>query len=253
MGDPGDRGDADPMVAAALTAFAAGQDSEHAVLTALASARLLVPVVALLAEETDGEQAGLPADAEQAPAEEPGSTRRPRHPRREKVSEMALPTLVGKDGRRALLAFTSQDTLARWRPDARPVPVPASRVWLAARHEAGAAVIDVAGPVPVVADGVRLSALAAGRPVPLPQDDPDVRAAAQEAFVREPAISDAQLAEPGAGGDVGVQVTLAAGTGPVQAGDAIRRAVARFVAATGGRFRRGVEVSVASGPVVDPP
>lgn len=264
MGDPGDRGDADPVVAAALTAFAAGQDSEHTVLAALASARLLVPVVALLAEQADGEQAGVAADAEPARAAEPGDTwragaaqagdtRRPRRLRREKVSEMALPTLIGRDGRRAVLAFTSLGTLARWRPDARPVPVPASRVWLAARHEAGAAVIDVAGPVPVVVDGVRLSALAAGRPVPLPQDDPDVRAAAQEAFVREPAISDAQLAEPGAGGDVGVQVTLAADTGPVQAGDAIQRAVASFVTATGGRFRRGVEVSVAGGPVADPP
>jgi hypothetical protein len=288
IGDSGDRGDADPAVAAALTAFAAGQDSEHAVLAALASARLLVPVMALPAEEADceqaglaageraglaagerarlaaGEQAGLAAGADRARAAEPedvllarapevGGTRRPLRPRRGKVSEMALPTLVGKDGRHAVLAFTSLGALARWRPDARPVPVPASRVWLAARHEAGAAVIDVAGPVPVVVEGVRLSALAAGRPVPLPQDDPDVRAAAQEAFVREPAISGAQLAEPGAGGDIGVQVTLAAGTAPVQAGDAIQRAVASFVAATGGRFRRGVEVSVAGGPVADSP
>ncbi len=226
MGDPSDRGDADPVVAAALAAFAAGQDSEHAALMALASARLLVPVVALLAEAEGG---------------------------REKVSEMALPTLVGRDGRPAVLAFTCLDALTRWRPRARPVPVPANRVWLAARQEAGAAVIDLAGPVPVVVDGVRLSALAAGRPVPLPQDDPDVHAAAREAFAREPAISAAQLSGPGAGGDVGVQVTLAAGAGPAQAGDAVQRAVASFMAATGGRFRRGVEVSVAGGQGAGPP
>jgi SseB protein N-terminal domain len=250
MGDPGDRGDADPVVAAALTAFAAGQEGEHAALMALASARLLVPVVAVLAEEAGGGQAGGgqagggQAGGGQAGGGQAGGRRRLR---REKVTEMALPTLVGKDGRRAVLAFTCLDALARWRPDARPVPVPANRVWLAARHEAGAAVIDVAGPVPLVVDGVRLTALAAGRPVPLPQDDPDVRAAAQEAFAREPAITNARLAEPGAGGDVGVRVTLAAGAGPAQAGDAIQRAVASFVAAPGGRFRRGVEVSVAGG------
>ena len=252
MGDPDDRGDADPVVVAALTAFAAGQESEHAALTALATARLLVPVVAVLAGEADSGQAGAVTGSGQAGvcpagAVAPDSTASRRRLRREKVSEMALPTLVGKDGRHAVLAFTCLDALARWRPDARPVPVPASRVWLAARHEAGAAVIDVAGPVPVVVDGVRLTALAAGRPVPLPQDDPDVCAAAQEAFAREPAITSARLAEPGAGGDVGVQVTLAAGAGPVQAGDAIQRAVASFVAATGGRFRRGVELSVAGG------
>jgi hypothetical protein len=230
--DPGDLGDADPAVAAVLTAFGAGQESEHAALMALANSRLLVPVVAVLAGEAGGEQ-------------EDG--RREKDKRREKVSEMVLPTLIGKDGRRAVLAFTCQDALARWRPDARPVPVPASRVWLAARFEASAAVIDVAGPVPVVVDGVRLAALAAGKPVPLPQDDPDVHAAAQDAFAREPAITSARLAGPGAGGDIGVQVTLAAGAGPAQAGDAIQRAVASFVAATGGRFRRGVEVSVAGG------
>ena len=257
MGDPGDHGDADPVVAAALAAFAAGQESEHAALTALAGARLLVPVVAVLAELADDEQAGEVAGPEQArtlgdheqagAAAGGGAGNRRRHPRREKVSEMALPTLVGKDGRHAVLAFTCLDALTRWRADARPVPVPASRVWLAARHEAGAAVIDVAGPVPLVVDGVRLTALAGGRPLPLPQDDPDVRAAAQDAFAREPAITGARLASPGAGGDVGVQVTLAADAGPAQAGDAIERAVASFVAATGSRFRRGVEVSVAGG------
>jgi type III secretion system (T3SS) SseB-like protein len=244
-GDPEDRGGADPRVAAALAAFAAGQEGEHAVLAALATARLLVPVVAVLAEAAGDERVGAVADDEQAGAAITGKAGRRGRLRREKVSEMALPTLVGKDGRRAVLAFTCLEAMARWRPDARPVPVPATRVWLAARHETGAAVIDVAGPVPLAVDGMRLAALAAGRPVPLPQDDPDVRAAAQEAFAGEPAITDARLAEPRAGSDVSVHVTLAASAGPAQATDAIQRAVSNFVAATGGRFRRGVEVSVA--------
>jgi hypothetical protein len=50
LGDPADRGDSDPEVAEALSAFAAGQGSEHAALSALAGARLLVPVVAVLGE-----------------------------------------------------------------------------------------------------------------------------------------------------------------------------------------------------------
>ena len=96
----GDRGAADPRVTAALAAYQAGQGSEQAALSALASARLLVPVVATLAEGSG------PADAS----------------RGDKNSEMALPTLIGRDGRPALLAFTGLDALARWRPDARPVP-----------------------------------------------------------------------------------------------------------------------------------
>ena len=55
LGDPTDRGDADPQVAAALGAFAAGHGSEHATLAALGRARLLVPVVALLAEAAPGD------------------------------------------------------------------------------------------------------------------------------------------------------------------------------------------------------
>ena len=49
-GDPryrADRGEADPAVAAALAAYAAGTGGEHAVLLALADSRLLVPVVAV--------------------------------------------------------------------------------------------------------------------------------------------------------------------------------------------------------------
>ena len=51
---PGDDGAVDPAVAAALAAYAAGQGSEHAALTALATSRLLVPVVAVLTEEEGG-------------------------------------------------------------------------------------------------------------------------------------------------------------------------------------------------------
>ncbi|MBO0789223.1 MAG: SseB family protein, partial [Actinobacteria bacterium] len=46
--DPGDDGSADPGVAAALAAYAAGEGSEHAALTALARSRLLVPIVAVV-------------------------------------------------------------------------------------------------------------------------------------------------------------------------------------------------------------
>ena len=77
---------------------------------------------------------------------------------------MALPTLVGRDGRRAVLAFTSLEALKQWRSDARPVPVPAASAWLAGtQDDASAVLIDVAGPVTLAVDGARLAALAAGR------------------------------------------------------------------------------------------
>jgi hypothetical protein len=167
----GDVGEADPLVTAALAAYAAGKATEYAVLTAVAASRLLVPVVAVLAEA--GEDGG------------------------EKETEMALPTLVGNDGRKAVIAFTGIDTITRWRADARPVPVPARSLWPAvAAEQADAVVIDVAGPVPLVIEGARLAALADGAPPPLPHEDPDIRAqvaAVTEDFTLEPGGQDADL------------------------------------------------------------
>jgi hypothetical protein len=257
---PEDDGAADPAVRTALAAYAAGQGSEHAALTALARSRLLVPVVAVLSE-----------------AGEDGS---------EESTEMALPTLVGRDGRRAVLAFTCLDALRQWRGDARPVPVPAASAWLAGTQDGASAVlIDVAGPVTLAVDGARLAALAAGRPVPPPDQDPEVLAALQSALAREPLIVAAALTSPGQhvtatggadpgqagpdpdgpsgqpsgtaaeggadgvspGADLTLQVTLAPGCDPAAAGAAVRRAADALLAATGNRLRRGVEVSVAQG------
>jgi hypothetical protein len=251
---PGDEGAADPVVAAALAAYAAGEGSEHAALAALAGSRLLVPVVAVVTDAPDGadrtrgseagKQAGEPTGQTGEAGEPTGEAGEQPGQAGEKVSEMALPTLVGHDGRAAVLAFTCLDSLTRWRPDARPLPVPAQRVWQAGTQEAGAVVIDVAGPVPLAVEGARLAALAEGRTAPLPHEDPDVRAAAEAALAGEPLITVARLAEPGDGSDVALQVTLAAGCDAALAGAAVRRAVAGLMTATGGRFRRGVGVAV---------
>ena len=197
-----DDGAADPVVAAALTAYAAGQCSEYSALTALARSRLLVPVVAVLTEAEDAPAAGPAGTGEQAQAGEQAEGAGEAGPgraaglRQEKSTEMALPTLIGRDGRAAIIAFTSLDALTRWRPDARPVPVPAASVWLAGLRDASAVVIDVAGLVPVAVDGARLAALAAGRPVPMPHQDPDVLAALQAALANEPLIAQAALTSP---------------------------------------------------------
>lgn len=199
----GDTGDADPAVRAALAAYADGTGTEHAALTALAAARLLVPVVAVLAE-----------------AGEDGA---------EKETEMALPTLIGNDGRKAVLAFTGTQALRLWKEDARPVPVPARSVWTAARAEADAAVIDLAGPVQVVVEGARLTALANGEPPPLPHEDPDIRAeiaAVTSDFTLEPSSRDADLA------------IILATTDMAEARETASRIAMRLAP----RLRRGIEI-----------
>ena len=213
-----DRGAADPRVTAALTAYQAGQGSEQAALTALAAARLLVPVVAVLVDGTAAQG--------------------------DKDSEMVLPTLIGRDGRPAVLAFTSLDALARWRPQARPVPAVADRVWRAAVADGCAVVIDVAGPVPLAVEGARLAALAAGHPVPPPHEDPDVQAEVQAAVAAEPVIAGFSLA-PGRPGATDLAIRLELAKPSPDREPAVNRAAAGIAARLGARLHRGIEVIIA--------
>jgi hypothetical protein len=218
----GDRGGADPLLTAALAAYHAGQGSEQAALGALAAARLLVPVIA---EQSHKDQSGKGQG--------------------DKDSEMVLPTLIGRDGRPAVLAFTGLDALARWRPDARPVPAEADRVWRAAVADGCAVVIDVAGPVPLAVEGARLAALAAGQPVPPPYEDPDVRAEVQAAVAAESAIAGFSLA-PGYPGAADLAITLhLAPRQDADRGSAVNRAAVGIATRLGARLRRGIEVVIA--------
>jgi len=222
----GDNGSADAGVAAALAAYAAGEGSERAALTALAASRLLVPVVAMLGE-----------------TDERGA---------EKDSEMALPTLIGRDGRAAIIAFTSLDALSRWRPEARPIPAEADRVWRAAVADGCAVVIDVAGPVPLAVEGARLAALANGQPVPEPYEDPDIRAEIQRIIAAEPVISGVRLASGSTIGDgdsaFESDLSVELLTTPDAPGweQAVRRAAEQISVRLARRLARGIEISAAS-------
>ena len=145
-GFAGDDGSAPPDLLEALRDYDADPDVRHdATLAVLQHTRLLVPVVAVLGEVAVEETADGRSLA------------------RDKTSDMATVLLRGRDGRTALLAFTSTDSLARWDPDARPVPVPVQRAAEAALQDGAAAlVVDVAGPVMFVVDGEELRELAAG-------------------------------------------------------------------------------------------
>ncbi|MFE4691867.1 SseB family protein [Streptomyces sp. NPDC056749] len=179
--DPGfsdDDGTASPELTAALAAWAEDRTAVGPVLAALRDARLLVPVVAVLGEVEEG-------------AETPG--RGGGGLRREKTSDMAVPTLQAGD-RRALPAFTSTASLARWDPQARPVAVPLHQALQAAAHEkADTVVLDLAGPVAFELTGPVLLALAENRASADPLDDPAVVEAVREAVAAEPAVLRAHL------------------------------------------------------------
>ncbi|WP_329023668.1 MULTISPECIES: SseB family protein [unclassified Streptomyces] len=203
--DPGysdDDGTADPALASALTAWAEDRTAVAPVLEALKGARLLVPVVAVLGE-VEVDEKGL---------------------RREKTSDMAVPTLQA-GGRRALPAFTSTASLARWDPQARPVAVPLHQALQAAAHEkADTVVLDLAGPVAFELTGAALRALAEGRTSADPLDDPAVTAAVRAAVAAEPAVLRAHLGPGSADGTLAL--VLAADADPADAARRVARALA---------------------------
>jgi hypothetical protein len=242
-----DDGSADPRAATALAAFGAGLGSEHAALTALASSRLLVPVVAVLAAADAPGEAERPEGAQDPPGAGPA-----RADPGDRGSEMSLPTLIGRDGRSAIPVFTCLDALARWDARARPVPAQAGQVWRAAVDGSCAVVVDIAGPVPLAVDGARLAALADGRPVPRPHQDPDVLDAVRAAAAGQPAIAGFRVAggsgddqaAAGEGCDLQIELWLAAARSLADGDEAARLLGHALMEQLGGRLRRGVTIAV---------
>ncbi len=232
--DPGfsdDDGSADPRLTAALAAWSQDRAKEPEVLAALKGARLLVPVVAVLGEVETDPETGL---------------------KREKTSDMAVPTLRAGD-RRALPAFTSIASLALWDPAARPVAVPLHQALAAAAHEkADTLVLDLAGPVTYQLTGSALLALAEGRTDAGPLADPAVREAVRAAVAAEPAVLRAHLGPGGADCDGTLAIVLADGA---QAASAARRVAEALAADTTLRARlvRGLDLALLPSDAPAPP
>ena len=111
-------------------------------LAVIQHARLLVPVVATLGEADYDAQGRA----------------------RDKTSDMATVLLQGRDGRLALLAFTSVASMQAWDSAARPVPVGVQAACASALQDsASALVVDLAGPHMFVIEADDLAELAAGR------------------------------------------------------------------------------------------
>ena len=219
-----------------MAAYAAGTGREHAALSALAGSRLLVPVVAMAAEDAaarEGAAASVTVAGPDGPVPFIAG---------EKRSEMATPALVGRDGRHALAAFTCADAVHRWQPAARPVPVPAVGVFQAAAAQSCAVIVDVAGPVPLAVDGARLAALANGSPPPRMHEDPDVwqRVAAAAGHVA-PGIR-VRLCEPAPGTEFTLELASPAGVTGLLPEDVVTRVAQAVREQLADRVRSAVAV-----------
>lgn len=174
-GFEGDAGEADPRLLAAL----ADPGDERRLVSAVAEARLLVPVVA---EPVDVDSSGTLGV--------------------EKQTDMAAVTLVAPDGTRALPVFSSLASIAAWDPQARPVPVTAARAAQAAVSErCDVMVLDLAGPSTLSLRPSMVWALAQQRDWLPAHEDDVVRRAVEQAVREQPRVRAHRLAagEPGQG------------------------------------------------------
>ena len=139
-----DTGSADPRLAAALLAYAADRSpaARAEALAAVAGARVFAAVTATSTAEHVEDGTGL---------------------RAESTAEMALLTLVGSAGGRAVPLFLDAGAAVAFRPGARPVPLPGPDACAAALEDGAVAVLVDPPGVALVVTGADLRELAGGR------------------------------------------------------------------------------------------
>jgi len=209
-----DDGTATPALAAALQAFRDGVGGAEDVVDAFRDARLLVPLVAHLAE------AGI---------DEYGR-------RVDKKQELAIVTVAGPEGRNVLPVFSCVATMSAWNPKARPVPQNGARVALGAVSEqTELVVLDPGSDTEFVLRRPALWALAQSQPWTPSYSDAAVRDAFSTSIERELAVQAVELAagDPGyrlAGPELIVRLQLAAGLTAQELDVILARLAARWAA-----------------------
>lgn len=109
----GDDGSADVALDAALRGFRTGESGEEAIVDALRSARVLIPLIAEKGDEGVG-PTGLVVD---------------------KTQELSIVTVAGPDGRTVLPVFSCVATMSAWDGAARPIPVEGLRAAMSAASD----------------------------------------------------------------------------------------------------------------------
>lgn len=173
----GDDGLAPAALDTARQAVLAGTLGESGFVAALTGQRLFVPVL---------------ADAAQSPDEDLSQ-------HGDKQSDITLVSMTARDGRQALPAFSSVETLTRWHPKARPVAAEAERVMLAALAEgAELVVLDPGASFPFVIRRPAVEAIASGEPWTASYEDSELAEELGDAVTQCPGVAGLVLS-PGEG------------------------------------------------------
>jgi len=163
----GDDGTAPPKVLEAIRRFRAREVGGPEVVQALHDCRLLVPLVAVRGDEGVGAHGQLV----------------------DKTQELSIVTVEGPDGRPVLPAFTSVTAMQTWDGSARPIPIEAARVAIAAASEGTPlVVVDPGSATEFAVRRTALRALATGERWTPSFEDPAVLTAFEVSAEAHPEI-----------------------------------------------------------------
>lgn len=142
-----------------------------ALVAALTNSRLLIPLLATLGETSEGPHGKMV----------------------EKSAELGIVAVATPDKQTAIPVFSSVEDMARWKPDARPVPASSQRVALAAASEGHARVILNPATDAVALRTPALEAIAKQVPWSPPHQDAWVKNWCDEVAMGQPLISSIDL------------------------------------------------------------
>lgn len=167
-----DDGAAPAALLGALAAFRSGETGAEAVVEAVRTSRLLIPLIAELGDEGTTD-AGLRVD---------------------KAQELSIVTVAGPDGRKVLPVFSSVTAMHAWNPAARPVPAAGPRAALAAASEGTELIVlDPTSETEFVLRRPAVWALAQGQPWLPSHRDPEVVAAFEASIASELGVHEVLL------------------------------------------------------------
>jgi len=202
-----DNGLADPALKAAIDGFQAGTTPAETVVDTFRSARLLIPLVAELGEAGEGAH-GQTVD---------------------KSADLSIVSVQTPDGQVGLPVFSSVAAMQLWNAQARPVPIEATRVALAAASENNTRIVlDPGSATEFVIRRPAIEAIARQVPWEHPVRNANLKALVAGAINREPLVENfaIQDGDPEArlrGPEVQVFLKLVADVAPEQVQEIVQR------------------------------
>jgi hypothetical protein len=193
----GDSGETPPEVSEALGAWRSGSGTYSGLIAAFAANRFLIPLVAHAGDDFDSDNPVM----------------------EDKVQELSVVTVSGPSGEKVIPVFTSAAAMKTWNAEARPIPIYAQRVALAAVSEHTDRIVVNPGTDSIVLRRPVVWSMAQGLDYRAPWESPEFVAATRDLLADVPNLDDVTVAagdpgSTGAGSDVTLGLSVAAGLAP---------------------------------------